>query len=106
MDAAYWDRLAGNFSEEVFEVTERDSSGVIRKTAKRLGGKDLTAIDFGCGAGIQRRSGNPAPQGGNQRIETEYFIGSIRGGEAKRHHRPATYTEGWQLVKRLVHPKP
>ena len=56
MDAAYWDRLAGNFSEEVFEVTERDSSGVIRKTAKRLGGKDLTAIDFGCGAGASTRA--------------------------------------------------
>ncbi len=56
MDADYWDRLAGNFSEDVFEVTERDSGGVIRKIATRLGGKDLTAIDFGCGAGASTRA--------------------------------------------------
>lgn len=56
MKAAYWDRLAAGFSESVFEITERDVHGAIRKTAKRLGGAHLTAIDFGCGAGASTRT--------------------------------------------------
>ncbi len=56
MKVDYWDRLAAEFSENVFEVTERDVHGVIRKTAKRLGNKRLTAIDFGCGAGASTRA--------------------------------------------------
>lgn len=56
MKVAYWDRLAAGFSDNVFEITERDVHGVIRKTAKRLGGARLTAIDFGCGAGASTRA--------------------------------------------------
>ncbi len=59
MKVDYWDRLAGNFSQSVFEVTERDVHGVIRKTAQRLGDKRLTAVDFGCGAGASTRAVAP-----------------------------------------------
>ena len=59
MKVDYWDHLAADFSESVFEVTERDVHGVIRKTAKRLGGKRLTAVDFGCGAGASTRAVAP-----------------------------------------------
>lgn len=56
MDVNYWNGLANTFSDAVFEVTERDHGGVIRKTAKRLGGKNKKAIDFGCGAGASTRA--------------------------------------------------
>jgi len=59
MDVNYWNDLANNFSDDVFEVTERDQGGVIRKTAKRLGGKGKRAIDFGCGAGASTRAVAP-----------------------------------------------
>ncbi len=59
MDVDYWNRLAVGFSESVFEVTERDARGVIRKTARRLGDKRATAADFGCGAGASTRAVAP-----------------------------------------------
>ncbi len=59
MNVDYWNRLAGRFSDEVFEVTERDLNGVIRKTAKQLGGVQKSAVDFGCGAGASTRTVAP-----------------------------------------------
>ncbi len=59
MKVDYWDDLADRFSERVFEVSERDVRGVIRKTARRLGSKRATAVDFGCGVGASTRAVAP-----------------------------------------------
>lgn len=59
MNADYWNSLAGKFSDEVIEITERDAGGVIRKTARRLGDERMTAVDFGCGAGASTRAVAP-----------------------------------------------
>lgn len=56
MKTAYWNALAEDFGEKVLEVTETDLTGVFARTAKRLGGKDKTAVDFGCGPGASTRA--------------------------------------------------
>lgn len=50
-----WDALADDFSSRVLEISECDIHGVIKATAKRLGGARKTAADFGCGAGSVTR---------------------------------------------------
>ena len=59
MNVDYWNSLAGKFSDEVIEITERDIGGIIRKVAKRLGHARSTAVDFGCGAGASTRAVAP-----------------------------------------------
>lgn len=55
MTAKDWDSLADDFSAQVLEISECDIDGVIKATAKRLGGARKTATDFGCGAGSVTR---------------------------------------------------
>ena len=55
MKEKYWDKLAADFSTDVLEISECDVDGVILKTAKRLGGKQKRAVDFGCGPGTVTR---------------------------------------------------
>lgn len=55
MEKEDWDELAGQFSDRVFQITDHDTRGVIRKTAARLGGARKHAGDFGCGAGAVTR---------------------------------------------------
>ncbi len=51
MTAKDWDALADDFSARVLEISECDVDGVIAATARRLGGKRMVGMDFGCGAG-------------------------------------------------------
>lgn len=55
MEKQDWDRIAGQFTDRVFQITDHDTGGVILKTAGRLGGKRKHAGDFGCGAGSVTR---------------------------------------------------
>lgn len=55
MKQEYWDGMAKDFSEQVLEISDVDLNNVIPKTAKRLGGKNKNAVDFGCGAGALTR---------------------------------------------------
>lgn len=51
MDEAAWDRIAPDFDEWVLDVAANDRQGLIRSWLERLGGKDRTAADIGCGVG-------------------------------------------------------
>jgi len=50
-----WDRIAGEFTDRVFQITDHDTGGIILKAARRLGGARKHAGDFGCGAGAVTR---------------------------------------------------
>lgn len=55
MDRAYWDRLAATFSDDVLEITDYDSRGVLTAAVRRLADPQATAADFGCGVGATTR---------------------------------------------------
>ena len=55
MEKEDWERIAGEFTDRVFQITDHDTDGVILETARRLGGPGKHAGDFGCGAGAVTR---------------------------------------------------
>ena len=55
MEKRDWERIAGQFTQRVFQITDHDTRSVIRETASRLGGQRKHAGDFGCGAGAVTR---------------------------------------------------
>ena len=51
MDRKYWEQIAPNYSEEIFDVLANDKKGIIRKTINRFASKQKTVIDIGCAIG-------------------------------------------------------
>ena len=51
MNQQYWDRLAKNFADLVFEIGGGETNGALAATVKKLRRHYKTAGDFGCGAG-------------------------------------------------------
>jgi len=50
-----WDRIAGEFTDRVFQITDHDTRNVIRSVIRKLGDAGRHAGDFGCGAGAVTR---------------------------------------------------
>jgi SAM-dependent methyltransferase len=51
MDRNYWERIAPNYNQEIFDVLKNDTSGKIIKAIERYSGKDKTVMDIGCAIG-------------------------------------------------------
>ena len=48
----YWDTLAGNWEQEIFNTLANDRQGVIRGELERVADGTARVADFGCGVGL------------------------------------------------------
>jgi 2-polyprenyl-3-methyl-5-hydroxy-6-metoxy-1,4-benzoquinol methylase len=55
MEKRDWEQIAKEFTDRVFQVTDHDTHGLIRQTARKLGTPSKHAGDFGCGPGAVTR---------------------------------------------------
>jgi len=51
MDRIYWEKIAPDYNEEIFDVLRNDSKGVIVSAIKKVASKNKTVIDIGCAIG-------------------------------------------------------
>ena len=51
MDRKYWEDIASNYNDEIFDVLRNDRSGVIVTAIEKLASKEKTVIDIGCAIG-------------------------------------------------------
>ena len=51
MKQAYWDRVAENYENELFDVLSNDKKQLIAKHIRRYGKGKKLAVDLGCGSG-------------------------------------------------------
>jgi 2-polyprenyl-3-methyl-5-hydroxy-6-metoxy-1,4-benzoquinol methylase len=51
MDRNYWEKIAPDYNEEIFDVLKNDSKGLIVSAIKKVSGKNKTVIDIGCAIG-------------------------------------------------------
>ena len=51
MDRTYWEKIAPDYNEEIFDVLKNDSKGVIVSAIRKIASKNKTAIDIGCAIG-------------------------------------------------------
>ncbi len=49
MNQQFWDRMAGNYDDEIFDSLKSDRRQIIRRYIQQCGSKNSLAIDFGCG---------------------------------------------------------
>ena len=51
MNRTYWEKIAPDYNEEIFDVLENDSKGIIVSAIKKVASKKKTVIDIGCAIG-------------------------------------------------------
>jgi SAM-dependent methyltransferase len=51
MDRNYWERIAPNYNEEIFDVLKNDTSGKIVAAIEQVASKKKTVYDMGCAVG-------------------------------------------------------
>ncbi|MGE5107915.1 MAG: class I SAM-dependent DNA methyltransferase, partial [Sphingobacteriales bacterium] len=51
MDRKYWERIAPNYNEEIFDVLQNDKSGKIVTAIEQVASKEKTVTDLGCAVG-------------------------------------------------------
>jgi SAM-dependent methyltransferase len=51
MDRKYWERIAPNYNEEIFDVLQNDKSGKIVTAIEQVASKEKTVTDLGCAIG-------------------------------------------------------
>ena len=51
MNERFWDKIAGNFDEEVFDTLKNDRNNIIVSYIDRFRSLEATACDLGCGTG-------------------------------------------------------
>ena len=51
MDRTYWEKIAPDYNEEIFDVLKNDSKGLIVSAIKKCASKKKTIIDIGCAIG-------------------------------------------------------
>ena len=51
MDRLYWERIAPNYNEEIFDVLQNDKSGKIVGAIEEVASKEITVMDIGCAIG-------------------------------------------------------
>lgn len=51
MDRNYWERIAPNYNEEIFDVLQNDKSGKIVSAIEQVASKEKTVTDLGCAVG-------------------------------------------------------
>jgi 2-polyprenyl-3-methyl-5-hydroxy-6-metoxy-1,4-benzoquinol methylase len=51
MDRNYWEKIAPDYNEEIFDVLRNDSKGLIVSSIRKVSSKNKTVIDIGCAIG-------------------------------------------------------
>ena len=51
MNRQYWERIAPNYNEEIFDVLQNDKSGKIVSAIEEVASKEKTVMDIGCAIG-------------------------------------------------------
>ena len=51
MDRSYWEKIAPDYNEEIFDVLHQDKKGIIKNTIRKLGHPSRTVMDAGCAIG-------------------------------------------------------
>jgi 2-polyprenyl-3-methyl-5-hydroxy-6-metoxy-1,4-benzoquinol methylase len=51
MDRNYWEKIAPDYNEEIFDVLKNDKKGIIRSAIKSIASPSKTVIDIGCAVG-------------------------------------------------------
>lgn len=51
MDRKYWERIAPDYNEEIFDVLYNDKKNIIRSAIGKLASPSATVIDIGCAVG-------------------------------------------------------
>ena len=51
MDRNYWEKIAANYNNEIFDVFQHDKTGIIRDAIKKYGSSSQTVTDIGCAVG-------------------------------------------------------
>lgn len=51
MDRTYWEKIAPDYNEEIFDVLKNDRKGLIVSAIKKVSSKKKTVIDIGCAIG-------------------------------------------------------
>ena len=51
MDRTYWEKIAPDYNEEIFDVLKNDSKKIIASAIKKLASKQKSVIDIGCAIG-------------------------------------------------------
>lgn len=51
MDRNYWEKIAPDYNEEIFDVLKNDSKGLIVSAIKKIASKNKSIIDIGCAIG-------------------------------------------------------
>jgi 2-polyprenyl-3-methyl-5-hydroxy-6-metoxy-1,4-benzoquinol methylase len=51
MDRKYWEKIAPGYNDEIFDVLQNDSKGIIRSTINKIASPSKTVIDAGCAVG-------------------------------------------------------
>lgn len=51
MDRKYWEKIAPNYDDEIFDVLRNDKSGKIVGVIEQLANKEKSVIDIGCAVG-------------------------------------------------------
>lgn len=51
MERTYWERIAPEYDDEIFDVLKNDKKGYIKKIIRKISGRDKTVIDIGCAVG-------------------------------------------------------
>jgi 2-polyprenyl-3-methyl-5-hydroxy-6-metoxy-1,4-benzoquinol methylase len=51
MKRAYWENIAPEYDEEIFDVLAQDKKGLIKKEVLKVAGADKSIIDIGCAVG-------------------------------------------------------
>ena len=51
MDRTYWEKIAPDYNEEIFDVLKNDTKGLIVSAIKNTAAKSKTVIDIGCAIG-------------------------------------------------------
>lgn len=51
MDRKYWEKIAPDYSEEIFDVLKNDKKAIISAAIKKVAGPSKTVLDAGCAIG-------------------------------------------------------
>ncbi|MES1220100.1 MAG: class I SAM-dependent methyltransferase, partial [Bacteroidota bacterium] len=51
MDRNYWEKIALNYNDEIFDVFQNDKTGIIRSAIMEYSSSSQTVIDIGCAVG-------------------------------------------------------
>lgn len=51
MDRQYWEKIAPDYNDEIFDVLKNDRQGIIVSAIKKIASKEKTVMDIGCAIG-------------------------------------------------------